>query len=40
MNLNASQTAAWWARSIKAAVVRLATAQSADTLFTGEKVRS
>ena len=38
--VNASPTAAWWARSIAAAVARSATAHSADTLFTGEKVRS
>jgi hypothetical protein len=40
MNRNASPTAARWARSIVAAVDWSATAHSADTLFTGENVRS
>ena len=40
MNRNASPTAARWARSIVAAVARSATAHNADTLFTGENVRS
>jgi hypothetical protein len=40
MKVNASPTAARWARSIAAAVDWSATAHSADTLFTGEKVRS
>ena len=40
MNRKASRTAARWACSIAAAVAGSATAHSADTLFTGEKVRS
>ena len=40
MNRKASATAARWARSMAAAVDWSATAHSADTLFTGEKVRS
>ena len=40
MNRKASRTAARWARSMAAAVDWSATAHSAETLFTGEKVRS
>ena len=40
MNLNASFTAAWWARSMTAATAGSATAHRVETDFTGEKVRS
>jgi hypothetical protein len=39
-NRRASPTAAWWARSIAAAIWGSATAHNADTDLTGEKVRS
>jgi hypothetical protein len=40
MNVNASVTAAWWARSIAAATPGSATAHKVDTDFTGENVKS
>ena len=40
MNVSASLTAAWWARSIAAATAGSAIAHKVDTDFTGENVRS
>jgi hypothetical protein len=40
MNVNASLTAAWWARSITAATAGSATAHKVETDFTGENVKS
>ena len=40
MKSSASLIAAWWARSITAAVFGSAIAHSVETLLTGEKVRS